>query len=187
MVLVHNAKGPEVTIPDLYRDTHIGLQLIPSDIRVRLRIGRFQKIRDNCRRTATIQDYIRSSIDAARQNRYCETLFGRKLYLPNINSANQGLKSEAERVSVNMPIQGTAADLIKIAMLDIHAQIKSGDEIRMILQVHDELVFDVLVSRVEEASQIIRTAMENALPDQYRGLITLRTDIGVGRSWYEAH
>jgi len=144
-------------------------------------------IRNYFERFPTIQDYIRSSIDAARQNRYCETLFGRKLYLPNINSANQGLKSEAERVSVNMPIQGTAADLIKIAMLDIHAQIKSGDEIRMILQVHDELVFDVLVSRVEEASQIIRTAMENALPDQYRGLITLRTDIGVGRSWYEAH
>ena len=146
-----------------------------------------EMIRNYFERFPTIRDYIRSSIDAARQNRYCETLFGRKLYLPNINSNNQGLKSEAERVSVNMPIQGSAADLIKIAMLDIHAQIKAEDEIRMVLQVHDELVFDVLADRVDEASHIIRSAMENALPQQYRSIIHLQTDIGVGRDWYEAH
>ncbi len=85
-----------------------------------------EMIRNYFERFPTIRDYIRSSIDAARQNRYCEPLFGRKLYLPNINSNNQGLKSEAERVSVNMPIQGSAADLIKIALLDIHAQMRSA-------------------------------------------------------------
>lgn len=144
-------------------------------------------IRNYFERFPTIREYIRSCIDLARQNRYCETLFGRKLYLPNINSANQGLKSEAERVSVNMPIQGTAADLIKIAMLDIHKRVEADDGIRMILQVHDELVFDVLASREDEASKLIRSAMENALPEQYRSIISLQTDIGVGKNWFEAH
>ena len=138
-------------------------------------------------RFPTIKSYINSSVDSARQQQFCSTLFGRKLYLPNITSANPGLKSEAERVAVNMPIQGSAADLIKIAMLEIDRQIKDNPQIKMILQVHDELVFDVEENVVEQASALIRKAMEDALPAQYREVIQLKTDIGIGKNWFEAH
>lgn len=138
-------------------------------------------------RFPSIRAYISSSVDEARRERYCQTLFGRKLYLPNINSGNQGLKSEAERVAVNMPIQGTAADLIKIAMRDIHALINTDDSIRMILQVHDELVFEVRRDHLDYAKSLVRNAMENALPEQYRTIVELKTDIGVGENWFEAH
>ncbi|MCB5229475.1 MAG: DNA polymerase I [Candidatus Cloacimonetes bacterium] len=144
-------------------------------------------IQNYFQRFPTIQNYIQSSVETARQLRYCQTLFGRKLYLPNINSPNPRLRSEEERVAVNMPIQGTAADLIKIAMLKIHKQIKEDEGIRLILQVHDELVFDVLEGRVEDATGIIRSAMESALPREHASLIHLRTDIGVGKNWFEAH
>lgn len=138
-------------------------------------------------RFPTIQSYITSSVESARQQHFCSTLFGRKLYLPNITSSNNRLKSEAERVAVNMPIQGSAADLIKIAMLEIDRQIKDDPRIKMILQVHDELVFDVEEDLVEEASALIRKAMEDALPAQYREIIRLKTDIGIGKNWFEAH
>ena len=138
-------------------------------------------------RFPTIKSYINSSVDSARQQHFCSTLFGRKLYLPNITSANPGLKSEAERVAVNMPIQGSAADLITIAMLEIDRHIKDNPQIKMILQVHDELVFDVEENVVEQASALIRKAMENALPAQYREVIQLKTDIGIGKNWFEAH
>jgi DNA polymerase-1 len=144
-------------------------------------------IRDYFDRFPSIRDYIRSSIEMARGMHYCQTLFGRKLYLRNINSQNPGLKSEAERVAVNMPIQGTAADLIKIAMRDIHALIADDDGIRMILQVHDELVFEVRADRLAYAETIIRKHMENALPQQYSQIVQLRTDIGSGASWFDAH
>ena len=138
-------------------------------------------------RFPTIKSYINNSVQSARQQHFCSTLFGRKLYLPNITHINMGLKSEAERIAVNMPIQGTAADLIKIAMLKIDEQIKDNPKIKMILQVHDELVFDVEESMVPEASELIRTAMESALPSQYQEIIRLKTDIGVGKNWFEAH
>lgn len=144
-------------------------------------------IKNYFERFPSIQNHIQDSINQARQNRYCKTLFGRKLYLPNINSVNQGLKSEAERIAVNMPIQGSAADLIKIAMINIHRQIKDDHGIRMILQVHDELVFDIAKTRIEEASALIRQEMENALPAQFQSMIRLQTDIGVGKNWFEAH
>jgi DNA polymerase-1 len=138
-------------------------------------------------RFPSINDFINGRKAEAHRERYCETLFGRKLWLKNINSANQGLRSEAERVAVNMPIQGTAADLIKLAMLDIHTRIRDDGRIRMILQVHDELVFEVRRDFIEEASKLIRSAMENALPERYRSVVELKTDIAFGRSWFEAH
>ena len=135
----------------------------------------------------SIREYINSSILQARKMHYCETIFGRRLYLQAINSSHQGLKSEAERVAVNMPIQGSAADLIKIAMIDIHGQIKGNPAIKMILQVHDELLFEVREDYLEAARKLICTAMENALPAQYRQLVTLKADWGSGKSWYDAH
>ncbi len=146
-----------------------------------------EMIRYYFERFPSINAYISDSKAEARLQRFCQTLFGRKLYLKNITNANQGLRAEAERVAVNMPIQGTAADLIKIAMIDIHRQIQSDDRIRMILQVHDELVFEVRKDFLPEAEILVRAAMENAMPQQYREVVSLRTDIAWGANWFEAH
>jgi DNA polymerase-1 len=135
----------------------------------------------------SIRNFIAQCVAKAHQERYCETIFGRRLYLPNINSKNPGLKSEAERVAVNMPIQGSAADIIKLAMLDIHAKIAANPYIKMILQVHDELVFEIHKDALDEAKQLVKTAMENALPQELRKIVELKTDIGVGKDWYQAH
>ncbi len=135
----------------------------------------------------SIRNFISQCVAKAHQEHYSETLFGRRLYLPNIVSKNQGLKSEAERVAVNMPIQGSAADIIKLAMLDIHTRLKQRKDIKMILQVHDELVFEIHKDAVEEAKQLVTNCMENALPEEWREIVQLKTDVGVGRNWFEAH
>jgi len=138
-------------------------------------------------RFPTIQAFINNCKAEARLHGFCQTLFGRKLYLKNINSSNQGLRAEAERVAVNMPIQGTAADLIKIAMIDIHKQIKDNPRIKMILQVHDELVFEVHKEFLLEAEKLVKKAMEEALPEKYSRIVTLKVDIGHGHSWFDSH
>ncbi len=135
----------------------------------------------------SIRNFINQCVNKARQQHYAETLFGRRLYLPNIDSKNQGLKSEAERIAVNMPIQGTAADLIKVAMIDIYKQIDKREDIKMILQVHDELVFEIQQKAMEEARKIVKTCMEQALPPKYAEKIHLKTDVGIGKNWFEAH
>jgi DNA polymerase-1 len=135
----------------------------------------------------SIRNFISQCVAKAHQEHYSETLFGRRLYLPNIVSKNQGLKSEAERVAVNMPIQGSAADIIKLAMLDIHKHIAQRKDIKMILQVHDELVFEIHKDAVEEAKLLVKNSMENALPEEWREIVQLKTDVGVGRNWFEAH
>jgi len=135
----------------------------------------------------SIRNFINQCVNKARQQHYAETLFGRRLYLPNIDSKNQGLKSEAERIAVNMPIQGTAADLIKIAMLNIHKQIDKREDIKMILQVHDELLFEVQQEALEETKKTVKTCMESALPPKYAEKVHLKTDVGVGKNWFEAH
>lgn len=138
-------------------------------------------------RFPSIQNYIEGQKREARQKRYCSTIFGRRLYLKNINNSNQGLRAEAERVAVNMPIQGSAADLIKIAMIDIHEKIREEKRIRMILQVHDELVFEVHKDFLDKAETLVRKAMEDALPEKYRETVALKTDISHGDNWFEAH
>jgi DNA polymerase-1 len=134
-----------------------------------------------------VKEYIQRSYNLARQKHYAETLFGRRLYLPYINSSNSMLKSEAERVALNMPLQGTAADIIKLAMIDLHKQIKDDKEIRMVLQIHDELIFEVSKNAIERAIPLIKTAMANALPEEYRKLVHLDVEAGYGKSWFEAH
>ncbi|MDD3501864.1 MAG: DNA polymerase I, partial [Candidatus Cloacimonetes bacterium] len=134
-----------------------------------------------------ITNFIESQKEFARQNMYVETIFGRQLPLVNIHSSNPMLKSEAERVAVNMPIQGTAADIIKIAMINLHDRFKDDSKIKMTIQVHDELVFEIDKTCVEEYSTIIKEIMENALPKEYQDKIKLLVDIGVGKNWDEAH
>lgn len=134
-----------------------------------------------------IISFIEKQKRFALEKGYVETLFGRKLFLPNIHSTNQGIRAESERIAVNMPIQGTAADLIKIAMINIHDKIKNMPKVKMIIQVHDELVFEVRRDFVETMKELIVDLMEKALPEQYREKIRLTAEIGAGENWAEAH
>ena len=134
-----------------------------------------------------IINFIEQQKEFASQNNFVQTLFGRQLPLVNIHSTNPMLKAEAERIAVNMPIQGTAADIIKIAMIELHKHFQGNDKIKMIIQVHDELVFEIHQDYVNEYAEIIKNKMEKALPIQYQGIINLLVDIGIGHNWAEAH
>ena len=128
--------------------------------------------------------YIESQKELARQRGYAETLFGRKRYLPDINSHNATVRSFAERNAVNAPIQGTAADIIKMAMVSIHRRLKEENlKAQMIMQVHDELNFNVPKTEVERVREIVVSEMQNAVHLS----IPLIAECGVGENWLEAH
>ena len=128
--------------------------------------------------------YIESQKELARQKGYAETLFGRKRYLPDINSHNATVRSFAERNAVNAPIQGTAADIIKMAMVSIHQRLKEENlKAQMIMQVHDELNFNVPKNEVERVREIVVSEMQNAVHLS----IPLIAECGVGENWLEAH
>ena len=128
--------------------------------------------------------YIESQKELARQRGYAETLFGRKRYLPDINSHNPTVRSFAERNAVNAPIQGTAADIIKKAMVSIHRRLKEENlKAQMIMQVHDELNFNVPVNEVDRVREIVVSEMQNAV----RLSIPLIAECGVGENWLVAH
>ena len=131
-----------------------------------------------------VQDYITNSVNKAKENGYVETIFGRKRYLSDINSANSVVRAFAERNAVNAPIQGSAADIIKIAMVNIDRRFtQEGIKSQMILQVHDELNFNVLESELEKVKSIVIEEMQNA----YKLRVPLIADYGVGANWLEAH
>ena len=120
----------------------------------------------------------------ARENGYVETIMGRRRYLRDINSANQTVRGFAERNAINAPIQGSAADMIKIAMIRIHQDIKDQKlGSKMTMQVHDELVFDVLVNETEIMKKIIIDRMKNAIKME----VPILVEVGIGRNWLEAH
>ncbi len=132
----------------------------------------------------TLKAYIAKQIDFAREHGYVETLLGRRRYLKNINSRNAIVRAADERNAVNAPIQGSAADIIKIAMINIHRIFeKENYKSKMLLQVHDELVFDVHSDELEILKPIIQSEMENA----YQLSIPLTVDLGEGKNWLEAH
>ena len=131
-----------------------------------------------------VKDYIDSSIENARRDGYVETLLHRRRYLPDINSRNANVRGYAERNAVNAPIQGTAADIIKIAMVKIADRLKrEGLKTEMLLQVHDELNFNVPLNEVDIVKELVREEMEGA----FSLSVPLRVDIGVGANWLEAH
>lgn len=131
-----------------------------------------------------IKEYMDKSIDLARGQGYIETIFGRKRYLPDINSRNSVVRGYAERNAINAPIQGSAADIIKVAMVRIYQRFQSESiKSKMILQVHDELNFSVLPEEKEKVQKIVIEEMENA----YRMQVPLRADCGWGSNWLEAH
>lgn len=131
-----------------------------------------------------LRKYINEQVDFARDNGYVQTVLGRRRYLKDINSRNAVVRGAAERNAVNAPIQGSAADIIKIAMINIHNKLISGKfKTKMLLQVHDELVFDVYKPELENIKKLVKTEMENA----YKLSVPLVVDLGVGKDWLEAH
>jgi len=131
-----------------------------------------------------VRAYMESTRELARQQGYVETLFGRRLYVPEINARNGQRRQAAERTAINAPMQGSAADIIKRAMLRVDEWIRSAaPEILMIMQVHDELVFEVPVQQRESAETAIRQRMESAADM----LVPLVVDIGAGENWEKAH
>ena len=124
------------------------------------------------------------SIQMARANGYAETLFHRRRYLADINSHNATVRGFAERNAINAPIQGTAADIIKVAMINVYRRFrKESIKSKMILQVHDELNFSVLPEEKEKVEKIVLEEMQNALKMQ----VPLVADSGWGKNWLEAH
>ena len=131
-----------------------------------------------------LRNYISEQIDFARENGFVQTVLGRRRYLNDINSRNAVVRGAAERNAVNAPIQGSAADIIKIAMINIYEKLQQGNfKTKMLLQVHDELVFDVYKPELETMKTLIKTEMENA----YKLEVPLDVDLGVGNDWLEAH
>ncbi len=131
-----------------------------------------------------LKSYMSEQVDFARQNGYVQTVLGRRRYLKDINSANAVVRGAAERNAVNAPIQGSAADIIKIAMINIHKKLTSENwKSKMLLQVHDELVFDVHNSEIEKIQPMIKHEMENAI----QLAVPLEVELGFGKDWLEAH
>lgn len=131
-----------------------------------------------------IKEYMNKSIDIAREKGYVETISGRKRMLPDINSKNAIVRGYAERNAINAPIQGSAADIIKIAMVRIYNRFEQeGLRSKMILQVHDELNFNVYTDEIEKVCNIVKEEMENA----YKLKVPLIADSGIGKNWLEAH
>ena len=131
-----------------------------------------------------VRDYMERTRAQARDTGFVETVFGRRLYLPDIHARNQGLRSGAERAAINAPMQGTAADIIKRAMIEVDAWLQShAARALMIMQVHDELVFEVDADFVEPLLLEVRQRMQSAAELR----VPLVVDAGVGLNWDEAH
>ena len=153
----------------------------------RLRIPRNDAksiIDDYFKHFPSISYYIEDTLAAARENGYVETVFGRRRYLPDINSRNTTIRSLAERNAINAPIQGTAADIIKLAMANVDRRIREeGLKSRMVLQIHDELLFDAVQEEAGPLKNMVVEEMENVV----RLTVPLTVECNEGKNWLEAH
>ena len=153
----------------------------------RLHIGRAEAkkiIEDYFANFPAISSYIEDTLASAREFGYVETLFGRRRYLPDINSRNGTVRSLAERTAINAPIQGTSADIIKLAMINVNRRIgEEGLQSRMVLQIHDELVFDSIPEEVDKLKEIVCEEMQNVIELS----IPLTVECNYGKNWLEAH
>ena len=130
-----------------------------------------------------VRDYLNEIVEKARKDGYTETVLGRRRYLPDLTSDNRQRREMAERMALNAPIQGSAADIIKVAMLGVFRALESsGLRSRMLLQVHDELVLEIADGEREAVEALVRDQMGNAYPLQ----VPLEVSVGVGRSWDDA-
>ena len=133
---------------------------------------------------STIKTYMDKAVKDARENGYVETIMQRRRYLPDINSANAVVRGFAERNAVNAPIQGSAADIVKLAMVAVDkAMTKANVQSKMILQVHDELVFDIHKDEVAIMKNLIKNAMESAV----NLIVPMKAEMELGKNWLEAH
>jgi DNA polymerase-1 len=133
-------------------------------------------------RYAKIKQYLEDRKEEARTHGFLKTILGRRSYFPDINSQNQNRRQFAERAAINAPVQGSAADIIKLAMIEIQKELEAKNlKSLMILQVHDELVFDVLDSELEAMKKLVRDRMESA----YSLRVPLKVNVAVGNSWYQ--
>jgi DNA polymerase-1 len=131
-----------------------------------------------------LKQFTANCVESVREKGYAETVMGRRRYLPDIQSNNATVRAFAERNAVNAPIQGSAADIIKVAMVRVDKALKAADlKSRMIMQVHDELVFDVLLEEVEAVEKLVKTAMVEAVTIS----VPLVVDMSTGKDWLEAH
>ena len=144
-------------------------------------------------RYPAIHDYMENTKSYAKSTGYVTTILGRKLYAPNINSSNAMIRQGAERASINAPLQGSAAEIIKLAMIAVD-KVLPKNHAKLLLQVHDELVFEVDSDKADEMGEIIKTAMQNVLTDTAKELgwdvaftVPLVVEVGVGNNWEEAH
>ncbi len=128
-----------------------------------------------------VKQYIDQTVEFTKKEGYCETLFGRRRYIPELKSQNFQLRSAAERMAVNHPIQGTAADLIKMAMIEVDKKIKSNSDVRLILQVHDELVLEVKKGEEEKIGQLVKETMEGVVKLR----VPVKVEVNIGHSWGE--
>ena len=131
-----------------------------------------------------VKEYMNSTIQLAKEKGFVETVLGRRRYLRDINSGNSVVRGYAERNAINAPIQGSAADMIKIAMINIQKEFKKKNfRSRMILQVHDELVFDVYKDEVEDVKPVIEENMKHAI----KLIVPIEVEMGTGANWLVAH
>ena len=131
-----------------------------------------------------IRAFIDDTVAAARENGYVETLFGRRRYLPDINSKNATVRALAERNAVNAPIQGTAADIIKMAMINVDRKLSEASlKSKMVLQIHDELLFDVPEVETRTLMKVVKDCMENVMELS----VPLTVECNYGKNWLEAH
>ena len=190
---VYNIDEADVTKEMRYKAKSVNFGIIYGQgafgLSENLKISRTEakEIIDNYKKQfPNIQQYMDEQIKFAQKHGYVQTLLGRKRWLKDINSANFTVRGYAERNAINMPIQGTAADMIKLAMIKIHHEFKAQNiQSKMILQVHDELVFDALKQEVEIIKPIIIHCMQSALP--LPNDVPANAELGVGDNWLEAH
>ena len=190
---VYNVQESEVTKEMRYKAKSVNFGIIYGQgafgLADNLGISRTEakEIIDNYKKQFPgIQRYMDDTINFARENGFVQTLMGRKRWLRDINSANFTVRGFAERNAINSPIQGTAADMIKLAMQKVHAAMKKEKmQSRMILQVHDELVFDALATEVNELRPLILENMQNAMP--LPEAVPVIAECGQGINWLEAH
>ncbi|MCC7430110.1 DNA polymerase I [bacterium] len=189
--LVFEKTYEEVTNDERYRAKAVNFGIIygESGFSLSKRLGISPKegnkfINDYFKKYSGVFDYLEKTKQKAREEGFVETLCGRKRVYSDVKSQNKTIREAAERAAINFPIQGTAADLVKLAMINIHKILLTKKyQTKMILQVHDELVFEVPNSELDEIKSIVTQEMENALPLQ----IPVKVEVGIGKNWLEAH
>jgi DNA polymerase-1 len=133
---------------------------------------------------ARVREFLDATVDTARRQGYVQTLLGRRHYLPDLEGAGGARRAMAERVAINTPIQGSAADLMKLAMIRVHHALKRrGASARLLLQVHDELVLECARTEADEVAELVRAEMEGCFPLR----VPLVVSVGQGPTWFDAH